>query len=147
VGQIAGVELGARTLKILAKDASGCLTGVLWWPLAKLVKVVLYFLTIKECLDWLAEGTVRAEMVRSACEVGALPAHPKRVRKAMVRALREENCSPVMRVLLRRPRPQMALPEGGWTVRLVYRLVRMGGGLLAIESFSQKLATLMVGEE
>ena len=70
-----GLTLQKAGLRWLAADRPGCvfscLTPALVWPITKLFKTVFYFLTIKECMDWMAEAAIRAEMVRRACVAGS----------------------------------------------------------------------------
>ncbi len=138
-----GVELSAETLKILSQDRQsfigGCLIGLFWWPIRKFIRVVLYFLTIKEFLDWICEGVLRAEMIRHACRAGVLPKDPERVRRVMGRVMIAHPHSPVRRLLLFRKRPTMDLSKTSGMVRFVYRLVQLGGGAILMDAFERGL--------
>ncbi len=146
-----GVTLQKASLRWLAADwdgcALGCLFAGLWWPVRKLVKTVFYFMTIKECLDWLAEAGVRAEMVRIASAAGALPDDPKMVREVIVEALNAKAKSPVMNILQRKVPPAIEGTESSLPLRWVYRMVAAGGGPAICEAFSARLAERMGAEE
>ena len=77
----------------------GCLVAVLWWPIKKLIRTVLYFLTVKDCLDELADATMRGHMVHEALRRGLLPAEASRVGDAMEAALDAHERSPALRLL------------------------------------------------
>ena len=77
----------------------GCLVAVLWWPLKKLIRTVLYVLTVKDCLDELADATMRGHMVHEALRRGLLPAEASRVGDAMEAALGAHERSPALRLL------------------------------------------------
>ncbi len=147
VGAALGVDLSPAVLRALSEDrqgmVAGCAVALIWWPIKKLFKTILYFLTIKESLDWICEGALRAEMVHHACLNGVLPDHPDRVRQTMLRVLKGHHYSPVNRLLLLRKRPEMAQRQGPWYVKLVYRLVQAGGGAVLLDAFDRRLREAM----
>ena len=61
----------------------GCLVGVVWWPIKKLLRKIVYVFAMKDAVDGVAESAVRAEMVRRAIDAGRLPNDAGRVRTAM----------------------------------------------------------------
>jgi hypothetical protein len=146
-----GVTLTDKALKQLASDRRGCLIGcligVVWWPIRKLFRTMFYFLTIKECLDTMAEGAVRIEMIRRACETGVLPAQVEPVCEAMFQALKADMGSPVTRIFRHKGAPGDIALEGDWSVRCVYWLVDASGGVAACSAFSERLAALISAEE
>jgi hypothetical protein len=146
-----GVTLADKALKRLASDRGGCLIGcligVVWWPIRKLFRTMFYFLTIKECLDTMAEGAVRIEMVRRAGETGVLPDKVELVREAMFQTLKADMGSPVTGIFRHKGAPgDIALGED-WSVRCVYWLVDASGGAATCDAFSERLAALTSAEE
>ena len=141
VAKSEGVELSATTLRTLSADRQGfiegCFITLIWWPIRKLIRVVLYFLTIKESLDWTCEGVLRPEMIRHACRTGALPDDPERVRRVMRRVMIAHPHSPVKRLLFFQKRPPMDLGQTTGVVRFVYRLVQLGGGAILLDAFER----------
>lgn len=146
-----GVTLESKALKRLASDRGGCLlgclVGVVWWPIRKLFRTMFYFLTVKDCLDTMAEGAVRIEMIRRACEAGVLPARTELVREAMFQTLKAEMGSPVTGIFRHRGAPGDIALEGDWSVRCVYWLVDASGGVATCDAFSERLAALSAAEE
>ena len=150
-----GVALPKASLRWLAAEREGCIRGcitvALLWPLKKFFKTMLYFLTIKECLDWMAEASIRTEMVRLSCVDGILPHDPKGARVLMTEVLKAHECSPVMRLLRREVPTIQDIPQGTFSERWVYRMATAGGGVAICGAFSERLnerkaAALMVEE-
>ena len=138
------IDLDDVTLKVLAEDRQpfivGCFLVVFWWPLRKLLRVVFYFLTIKEFIDWTCEAVLRGEMVRIACVTGVLPGDPNRVRREMKRVLIAHPHSPLRRLLTLGKRPPMALADTDRITRFVYRTVQWGGGAIVLDAFERDLS-------
>lgn len=124
-----GVELDKHTLDLLTAEgfsiAQGCL-ALIKWPFKKLFRLVLYFLTIKDVLDRAAHSALRVEMVSHALDAGLLPVDAARVRVAMDIAIGQHHTSPVIRWILRHPRPALPRLVGpmGWL------MVQSGAGLV-----------------
>jgi hypothetical protein len=137
-------DLNPAMLKLLAQDRlgflAGCVVAIVWWPLRKLIRTVLYVLTVKEFMDWTCEGVLRAEMVRYACQTGALPSDPERVGRTMRRVMIAHPHSPVGRLLMFRKRPPMDLPDANRVTRFTYRMVQLGGGAVVLDAFKRGLA-------
>lgn len=146
-----GVMLPSVSIQRLARERKGCvlgcLIGVLWWPIRKFFRTVLYFLTIKECMDTMAEGAVRIEMVRRACECGALPSRTDEVRDLIFETLKSHMGSPVTGLFQHKGAPGHIELEGRWSVRAVYWLVDASGGVATCDAFSERLAALTQAEE
>lgn len=124
-----GKELDKHTLDLLTSEgfsvAQGCL-ALIKWPIKKLFRLVLYFLTIKDVLDRTAHSAMRVEMVAHALHLDLLPQDAARIRVAMDLAIGQHHTSPVIRWLLRHPRPALERLGGpiGWL------LVQSGAGLV-----------------
>jgi hypothetical protein len=107
----AGQPLDAATLEVLTEDREsmllGCLRVAIVWPLKKLFRTVLWFLTLKDVADAWAWAALVLGMVRIGRERGWLPAHARQVRDAMEVALGRHRWSPVTRTLLRYDRPAL----------------------------------------
>jgi hypothetical protein len=89
----------AHLTRIRVNLVEGCLMAVLWWPIKKLIRTVIYFLTVKDCLDEVADATMRGHMVHEALRLGLLPAEASRVGDAMEAALDAHGRSPVLHLL------------------------------------------------
>jgi hypothetical protein len=146
-----GVSLPASVVGRLAGEQAGCvmgcIIGVLCWPLRKLFRTVFYFLTIKECMDTMAQGAVRIEMVRRACELGLLPAESEHVRTAILQTLKQDLGSPVTGLFRHKDERGKIERVGNLSVRTVYWLVDAAGGVAACDIFSQRVQALSAGEE
>ncbi len=118
----------------------GCLVGVVWYGIKKLSKKILYFLAVKDALDWAAEAAVRGEMVRLALARGALPDQHERVRAAMDKAWKEHGGSPVTRTLMRYRSDDLDWSsQDGAVVPVVAGLARRGAGARVINAFLAEL--------
>jgi len=146
-----GVALSAQAVSRLAHErkgcALGCLIGLVWWPIRKFLRTLFYFLTVKECMDSMAEGAIRIEMVRRACEAGVLPSQSERVREVMFETLKSDMGSVVSGLVRHRGAPGHITLEGSWSVRWVYWLVDAGGGVATCDAFSDRLRALTGMEE
>ena len=146
-----GLELDEDCIQELTRDPDSVLrrvlVKVLWWPIRKLLKTLLYFLTVKECVDWSAEALLRARMVALAVERRALPERASQVRQLMDEVLESELHSPVERWL--RGKPAAAAtewPRGeGVLVHRARRLQARGGAAILIGAFSSRLDQLLLG--
>lgn len=143
-----GVTLADEHLDVLVGDRSSLVLGVVQavvvWPLKKLFKTVLYFLTVKDVLDGVARAAHRVTLVDDALARGLLPARVEEVRRAMDHALERVMVSPVVRPLYGHDRPELptSLPEDP-TARAVRWLQRQGGGAVVLETYRRRLATLL----
>ncbi len=146
-----GLELDEDCLEVMTRDPESVLRRVLvklfWWPIRKLLKTVLYFLTLKECVDWSAEALLRGRMVALAVDRGALPERAEQVRQLMDEVLEADNGSPIERWLKRAPSaPEASWPEGGsFLASRARSLQRRGGGAILIDAFRSRLDLLLGG--
>lgn len=99
-----GVTLDDAAIATLANAPSGGCLGIAWsllmWPIKKLVRTVLIFLSAKQFADLAMEVLHRALMLEEALEVGLLPGDPDRVRVAMDKTLAAVDTRVVERSLL-----------------------------------------------
>ncbi len=138
----AGVALAPRNVAQLAADPGVTLNGCLWaivlWPLKKLLRMVLFFLMAKSCLDTAAETAHRLELLADALDAGAVPDEVDAVLAAISATLDEETPSPVKRALRREL--ELATVEGATLPdRLVTWLHLQGGGRAIRARFAQEL--------
>lgn len=132
-------------LTALTEDRSsmlaGCLRTAVVWPLKKLFKTVLWFLTVKDVLDqWVYAGQVLSA-ARLAREAGWLDGREREVRDAIEVAFGRTRWSPVTRVLMFYPRPALtAPPEAEPLARVGQGLRRLGGGALMDQLFLERAA-------
>ena len=145
----AGLPLDPPVLKALSNSRGsillGCILAVLWWPIKKLLKTILYFLTVKECFDVAAQTALRIEMVRMAVSRGLLPVHVEPVRLGMDAACKAKLGSPVTRFLLRKGGDPVTLPPGDPVTPAVEALARHAGGHAALEAFALRLDAIDAG--
>jgi hypothetical protein len=140
-----GISLDEETLKILTDDKSNLLSGCVWvmikWPIKKLFRTILYFLTIKDVIDTTTRTAHRLAVFKVALDSGLIPARAKEVREAMDLALARTDHSPVTRVLVRgaRPPPPTWQPKTGALYSLVAHLHQHGGGATIVENFQKNL--------
>lgn len=140
----AGVQLEQESLHLLVRDQGSLFVSVLkallFWPIKKLFRTIIYVLTIKDVLDWTTEAALRAEMVHMAAQAGWLPHRAAELRLVMDAVLDRHRFSPVSRVLTGGERPDMAWP-GGRDPLLggVGKLVRWGGGGKILVAFAERL--------
>lgn len=143
----AGVALDEATVRLLAEDrgsfAVAVLVALFWWPIRKLFRTVLYFLTLKDVLDWTTEAALRAEMVYLAAARGLLPGAAGPVRDAMDEVLGRHRYSPVSRPLLLGERAEIAWPGGVQLTGFVGRLCWLGGGGHLLERWIARLDALV----
>ncbi|HNH49350.1 MAG TPA: hypothetical protein PKY30_20045 [Myxococcota bacterium] len=145
LAQAHAVALTDEALEMLVEDRSstllGCLALAIKWPLKKLFRTVLYFLTIKDVVDAVARNSHRVAIVKQAFAEGHLPERVQEVRAAMDAVLDRTDYSPVTRFLLRRER----LPTEAWlepqgalhhTIAFVHR---HGGGGLILRGYRKKI--------
>lgn len=122
---------------------TGCLSAVIWYPIKKLSRKILYFLTVKDALDWTAEAAVRGELIRRAFARGMLPARPDDVRVAMDAAWKAHGGSPLTRTLLLSRHEEVDWrAEEGAAVAVVGGLVRRAAAALVLRRFEQELDRL-----
>lgn len=132
----AGWALSKRRSNILV----GCLLAVFWWPVKKLFRTVLYFLTVKDAIDWGADAAIRLAMVRRALDRGLLPDHPDAVWKALDDTADAHVGSPVTR--------GKAAQDPGWDVEpsgldaFITQLARSAGAHDAMVAYDQALDAL-----
>jgi hypothetical protein len=138
----AGRPVDDATLGILTEDRSGMLVGCLGvavvWPLKKLFRTVLYFLTVKDVLDAVTRAALVAAMVHAAPP--GLVADPKRLRDGMDATLARWNYSPLSRTVLRGDRPAATwVGEGGRVGAVVRWLYERGGGGAILADFQRRI--------
>lgn len=139
-----GLELDEGTLDVLTEDRSssalGCLFAAIRWPLKKLFRTVLYFLTVKDVVDAVTRAAHRATLVEEAMERGLLPFHAKEVRDAMERVFLKYRVSPVSRSIWLQERPAHALSaEAGFEVRFVRWLQKHGAAGVFMPEYRAEL--------
>lgn len=139
-----GVPLPAPALDALARAAplrwTGCLSAVAWYPIKKLSRKILYFLTVKDAIDWTAEAAVRGDLVRRALARGLLPGRAEVVRAAMDAAWKAHGGSPLTRTLLLSRHDEIDWrAEEGAAVALVGGLVRRAAAALVMRRFEEEL--------
>lgn len=109
--------------------------SIVWWPIRKLFRTVFFFLTIKECLDTVADAALRAAMVRSAVPLE----DPVRVRELLDEAT--VMSSPVERMYKDLPSaPPVGIPRTDVLARFVRWLQGHGGGAMVVAEFERRLA-------
>jgi hypothetical protein len=131
------------TLDVLTNDRSsmlgGCLALAVYWPLKKLFRTVLYFLTIKDVLDGVTRAALRVAMVQAALPLVAADAEG--VRTETEATLGRWHYSPISRVVLPGARSDASwVAANGRIGRLVGWLYRRGGGGALLADFEQRLA-------
>lgn len=139
--------LAPETLAVLTEDREsmmlGCLRTAVFWPIKKLFKTVLWFLTVKDVLDRIAWSAQVLENARVARERGWLPEHAHVVRESTDATLKKFRWSPVTRTILRYDRP--ALPEGNKSPGGVVALLRRhAGGALLDHAFDREATARIV---
>ena len=117
----------------------GCVFGVVWWPIKKLFRKLIYVLTVKDAIDAAADAWLRGEMVRRALVAGVLPEHAKAVRAAMDTALKTHGRSPVWGPRTRLD-GRLSEPDDPFEVRLIIGTAQRGGGLAVLAAFDQEIA-------
>ena len=146
LGEQGGRPLDTAALKHLTEFRGslvlGCIFAVLWWPIRKFVRTLVYVLTLKECVDVLGDAAMRVAMVKAAVEAGALPQHAKEVRDAMERAEKAHGASPVMTFIRRKDAPKIAAHRDEPTARTVAQVGAYAGAGPALEAFKAELAAL-----
>jgi len=119
----------------------GCLVGAVWWPIKKLVRKVVYVLTVKDAVDALADTFVRGEMVREALAQGLLPSESERVRKAMDHVLDQHTRSPLWGPKTAHE-GTLAAETDSAMVKALARTAERGGAAAALRQFRTLLADL-----
>lgn len=146
----AGQPLDEPVLDLLTEDRSslllGCLGTALFWPIKKLFRTMLYFLTLKDVVDGAAEATLRAAMVRSA--MARLPHDARAVRARMEVTLDRAQYSPVSRAFFRGERPEAPwVADADGTDRTLAWLYKKAGGGVILADFLTRLESGPATEE
>ena len=129
-----------RLSKQRASVVVGCLLAVFWWPLKKLFRTVLFFLLVKDAIDWATDAAVRSAMVRRALERGALPGDTEAVWAAIDRSTGAHVKSPVVRVVLDKPAPPAPWrPSDAGLGGLLAWMAQWGRGHAALVAFDAAL--------
>lgn len=147
LAEAAGVDLPPDAHKELLRERSnlllGCLIAVVWWPIKKLFRTVIFVLLVKDALDWVAEAAVRIRMVQEALDRGLLPAHATAVSDAMDASVRAEVGSPVWRGLRGRSGPDVDWEAAPNPLSGLQReLVSHAGGALALAAFRERMGPI-----
>lgn len=135
-----GRTLDDAALDVLVEDRSslllGCLGAALVWPIKKLFRTVLYFLTVKDVIDGVARASLRAAMLDAA--LGRLPGDVKGVRDVMDATIGRWRYSPVSRLIFRGEKPDAVwiAAENDMGVGFLYR--HAGGGAI-LADFEKRL--------
>lgn len=149
IAESMGKELSDETLKVLTESRSnmlwGCFVSIIWWPIRKLVRTVVYVLTLKECVDVMAEAAMRTEMVRAALSQGLLPEHADAVRTAMEEVTKAHAGSPVTRFIRRKEAPEISLHRDDAVARSVAQVTAYGGGGKVLAAFEEELERIRSG--
>ena len=118
----------------------GCLLAVFWWPVKKLFRTMIFFLLVKDAIDWATDAAVRTAMVRRALERDVLPGDADAVWVPLDRCSDAHVASPVIRALLDPlPPPEPWRGGGSGLDGLLAWLVRWGRGHAALVAFDEAL--------
>lgn len=147
-----GRSLPDSELRILTEDRGslvwGCMGTLVIWPIKKLFRTVLYFLTVKDVLDSVTLAAHRATLVDRALVQGMLPGRATEVRDGMDATLGRTRHSPIGRWVLREPRPALGWDRPTERIgRVVHSLQRHGGGAIIVEAFDGHLERTMRGRD
>jgi len=126
----------------------GCLLAVFWWPIKKIFRYLVFFLIVKDVMDWAADAVIRTAMVRRALERGLLPGQAEAV-WAVLDAAADAHCrSPAVRAVLdvRSAPPQVWTSTDGGLDPLFAWLARWGRGHAALAAFDAALDGLAVAQ-
>lgn len=141
----AGVTLDEATLDVLTEDRSslllGCLGTMVIWPIKKLFRTVLYFLTVKDVIDGVAAASLRASMLHAA--LLHLPDRARAVRDVMDATLGRWQYSPVSRTVFRgeRPAAEWIVNDDG-VGRAVGWIFEKAGGRPIVDDFVTRLEAI-----
>ncbi len=138
----AGQPLDEPALDLLTEDRSslliGCLGVAVFWPIKKLFRTLLYFLTVKDVVDGAAEATLRAAMVRAA--LSRLPHDARAIRAEMEVSLARAQYSPLSRAFFRGARPAAPwVADADGTDRSLAWLYQKAGGGVILADFLHRL--------
>lgn len=137
-----GVELRGETVARLSTVQGnlllGCMLGVVWWPIKKLIRKVVYVLAMKDSLDSLANTIVWGWMLNEALSQGRDVGTGVRVREAMDTAMREQMRSPLWGPRSRST-GERPLPIEAGANRMVVWVARRGGADAALARFQALL--------
>ncbi|MBM4368977.1 MAG: hypothetical protein FJ102_22365 [Deltaproteobacteria bacterium] len=146
-----GQPLDEATLDVLTEDRSnmlvGCLRAAIFWPVKKLFRTVLWFLTVKDVIDIAARSAEVVAMARIARERGWLPGRASDVRDAMEVSFGRHRWSPVTRFIMRYPRPPLGEPaDEGALGGLLQGLRKQAGAVPMEEMFVERVRASVAGE-
>jgi hypothetical protein len=119
----------------------GCLGFALWYPVKKLLRKLVYVLSVKDALDGVARAAAMAELVRRAAAAGLLPARAEDVRTRMDQAWAQRGRSPIRGLIGGTP-AEAAAPGGG----PVDALLRQANGDAVFAHFDAALEALTPAE-
>lgn len=140
MGKPLGPGQAWRLSKQRANLLVGCLLAVFWWPIKKLFRTMLFFLLVKDAIDWATDAAVRSAMVRRALERGVLPGDTEAVWGHIDHCTDTHVKSPVMRVLIDKEAPPEPWKSGDDGVGgLLVWLARWGRGHDALVAFDEAL--------
>lgn len=122
----------------------GCLLGLLWWPIRKLFRTVVFFLSAKDFVDQAGEAAVRGLLVHRALQRQLLPAHAESVREAIDAAWEKAGKSAALRV---HRKPASAPPEAPFLVSLTHRLADGADHAGVDEAFERELSRRLTGPQ
>jgi hypothetical protein len=120
----------------------GCFLGILWWPIRKLFRTVVFFLAAKDFVDQAGEAAVRGLLVHRALERQLLPNHAESVREAIDAAWEKAGKSAALRAYRR---PASAPPEATFLVSLTHRLADGADHASVHEAFERELSRRITG--
>lgn len=123
----------------------GCVIGLVWWPIKKIFRKLIYVLTVKDAIDAASDAWLRGEMVHRALEKGALPSQSKSVRAAMDAALKTHGRSPVWGPRTRLT-GQLSKPDDSFIIRMLAATAQRGGGLAVLAAFDEQLSEALAQE-
>ena len=124
----------------------GCVLTLVWWPLKKLFRTVVYVFILKDAVDWSADALVRCVLVHHSAQRGALPQAPEAVWVPLDKTVSSGLQSPVSRWIRGRKTPPA--PPAQPVVRvgsLAARLLRWAEGGSVLQAFESELDALTTG--
>ena len=114
----------------------GCVLGVIWWPIKKLIRKIVYILAVKDALDALSDTLIRGWMLDLVFARGLAPDAAMHVRTAMDQALADHARSPLWGP--RTPVSDASLvPTDPGVHRVLVWIARRGGGGCIAHSVSR----------
>ncbi len=126
----------------------GCVLTLVWWPIKKVFRTLVYVLVLKDAVDWSADALARCVLVHQSAQRGALPQAPEAVWVPLDATVSSGLQSPVSRWIRGRkapPRPpvQPVVSAGSFAAGLL-QWAEFGA---VLQGFELELDALTVGTE